>query len=55
MILGYEAGRDGFYPYRLLTANGYRVDVLDAASIEVSRRKRRAKADRIDVAKLMNC
>jgi transposase len=53
VILCYEAGRDGFYPYRLLTAGGYRVYVIDAASIEVSRRKRRAKADRIDVNKLL--
>jgi transposase len=54
VLLCYEAGRDGFYPYRLLTASGYRVSVIDAASIEVSRRKRRAKADRIDVNKLLD-
>lgn len=53
VILCYEAGRDGFYPYRQLTASGYRVYVIDSASIEVSRRKRRAKSDGIDVAKLI--
>jgi transposase len=53
VILCYEAGRDGFYPYRRLTESGYRVYVIDAASIEVSRRKRRANSDGIDVAKLI--
>lgn len=53
VILCYEAGRDGFYPYRQLTASGYRVYVIDSASIEVSRRKRRAKSDGIDVTKLL--
>ena len=53
VILCYEAGRDGFYPYRQLTASGYRVYVIDSASIEVSRRKRWAKSDGIDVAKLI--
>lgn len=53
VIVCYEAGRDGFYPYRRLTEMGYRVYVIDAASIEVSRRNRRAKADRIDAAKLV--
>jgi transposase len=53
VILCYEAGRDGFYPYRRLTESGYRVYVIDSASIEVSRRKRRAKSDGIDVTKLI--
>ena len=53
VILCYEAGRDGFYPYRRLTEMGYRVHVIDSASIEVSRRKRRAKSDGIDAAKLL--
>lgn len=53
VILCYEAGRDGFYPYRRLTESGYRVYVIDSASIEVSRRKRRAKSDGIDVTQLI--
>ncbi len=53
VILCDEAGRDGFYPYRRLTESGYRVYVIDSASIEVSRRKRRAKSDGIDVTKLI--
>ena len=51
VILCYEAGRDGFYPYRRLTEGGYRVHVIDSASLEVSRRQRRAKSDGSDAAK----
>lgn len=51
VILGYEAGREGFYPYRRLTERGYRVHVIDSASLEVSRRQRRAKSDGSDAAK----
>ena len=54
VMLCYEAGRDGFYPYRRLTEMGCRVYVIDSASIEVSRHKRRAKSDRIDAAKLVD-
>ncbi len=43
----YEAGRDGFWPHRLLTALGIDNRVVDSSSIEVSRRKR-PKTDRID-------
>lgn len=52
-VFCYEAGRDGFYPYRQLTAAGHTVWVIDSASIEVSRRSRQAKSDGIDVNKLM--
>jgi transposase len=44
----YEAGRDGFWLHRHLTANGVDNLVVDAGSIEVDRRMRRAKTDRID-------
>ena len=47
----YEAGRDGFWPHRLLTALGLANVVVDSSSIEVSRRKR-PKTDPIDGAKL---
>lgn len=49
----YEAGRDGFWIHRALVA--MRVDnrVVDSASIEVNRRARRAKTDRIDALKLV--
>ena len=49
----YEAGRDGFWPHRFLTAVGVSNLVVDSSSIEVSRRARRAKTDRLDGAKLL--
>ncbi len=49
----YEAGRDGFWIHRYLESQGIENLVVDSASIEVNRRKRRAKTDRIDVAKLL--
>jgi transposase len=49
----YEAGRDGFWLHRYLVAQGVDNQVVDSASIEVNRRKRRAKTDRIDVGKLL--
>lgn len=50
----YEAGRDGFWLHRFLVANGIDNHVVDAASIEVDRRQRRAKTDRLDNAKLLS-
>lgn len=50
----YEAGRDGFWLHRHLTANGVDNGVVDSASIEVNRRQRRAKSDGLDVGKLLN-
>jgi transposase len=49
----YEAGRDGFWVHRALTAQGVTNLVVDAASLEVNRRARRAKTDRMDVTKLL--
>lgn len=49
----YEAGRDGFWVHRALTALGVQNRVVDSASIEVSRRKKRAKTDRLDALKLV--
>jgi transposase len=49
----YEAGRDGFWLHRYLAAHGIDNRVVDSASIEVNRRKRRAKTDRLDVSKLL--
>lgn len=49
----YEAGYDGFWLHRWLQLQGVVNHVLDPASIEVNRRKRRAKTDRIDLEKLM--
>jgi transposase len=49
----YEAGRDGFWVHRALTRAGFVNRVVDSASIEVNRRARRAKTDRIDALKLV--
>lgn len=43
-----EAGLDGFWIHRLLLANGIESHMVDAASIAVARRHRRAKTDGID-------
>jgi transposase len=43
-----EAGLDGFWVHRLLTANDIASHVVDPASIAMPRRRRRAKTDAID-------
>ena len=43
-----EAGLDGFSIHRVLLSEGIESHVVDAASIATSRRRRRAKTDRID-------
>lgn len=50
----YEAGRDGFWLHRFLVENGIHNHLVDASSIEVNRRQRRAKTDRIDACKLLS-
>ena len=49
----YEAGRDGFWIHRALQQRGINNRVVDSASIEVNRRARRAKTDRLDALKLV--
>lgn len=49
----YEAGYDGFWIHRALVARGLQNMVLDAASIQVSRRGRRVKTDRMDAESLI--
>jgi len=49
----YEAGPDGFWVHRYLTTLGATNLVVDSSSIEVSRRARRAKTDRVDVERLL--
>jgi len=50
----YEAGREGFWIHRWLESEGVINAVVDPASIDVNRRKRRAKTDRLDVFKLLS-
>ena len=53
VISCYEAGRDGFWLHRWLVTQGVANCVVDSSSIEVNRRHRRAKTDRLDVQKLL--
>jgi len=50
----YEAGRDGFWLHRWLIAQGIDNIVVDSSSIEVNRRARRTKTDRLDADKLLS-
>jgi transposase len=55
VISCFEAGRDGFWIHRFLEAHpGCFNLVVDSASIEVNRRHRRLKTDRIDARKLLS-
>ena len=49
----YEAGRDGFWLHRWFEAAGIANRVVDSSSIEVNRRVRHAKTDRLDASKLL--
>lgn len=49
----YEAGRDGFWIHRALAGLGVANRVVDSSSIEVNRRARRTKTDRLDALKLV--
>jgi len=49
----YEAGRDGFWLHRYLVREGIKNIIVDSASLEVNRRRRRVKTDRVDLAKLL--
>ncbi len=54
VISCYEAGRDGFWIHRFLQTQPHCFNlVVDSASIEVNRRLRRLKTDRIDAQKLV--
>jgi len=53
VISCYEAGRDGFWVDRLLSELGVDNVVVDAASMKVDRRARRAKTDKIDAKRLL--
>jgi transposase len=49
----YEAGREGFWLHRWAVAQGWTNYVVDSSSIEVNRRARRAKTDRLDLVGLL--
>lgn len=54
VVCCYEAGRDGFWLHRFLVNAGVENIVVDSASIEVNRHKRRPKSDRLDAVKLLS-
>lgn len=49
----YEAGRDGFWIHRALIRDGIQNHVIDSASIEVSRKQKKVKTDKVDVIALI--
>src|SRR5215471_1058000 len=53
IVVGYEAGRDGFWLARWLRARGMEAYVIHPTSIAVSREHRRAKTDRLDTELLL--
>src|SRR3984885_9898273 len=53
VISCYEAGYDGFWLHRQLEVHGIRNYVIDPASLQVDRRVRRVKTDRIDTERLL--
>jgi transposase len=53
VVTCYESGRDGFFIHRWLEGEGIRSLVVDSASIDVKRRLRRRKTDRLDAKKLV--
>jgi transposase len=53
ILVCYEAGYDGFWLARSLTTVGIECRVLDPASLQVNRRARRVKTDRIDALALL--
>src|SRR3989454_10211980 len=54
VVIGHEAVRDGFGLRRWLLECGVENLLVDSASIEVNRRQRRAKTDRLDALKLLS-
>lgn len=53
IVVGYEAGFDGFWLQRRLYVEGIGCYVMDPGSLQVDRKARRAKTDRLDAAMLL--
>jgi transposase len=54
VVFCYEAGRDGFWIDRMLKKHGFENFIMDPASIQVSRKARLRKTDRLDARKLLD-
>lgn len=52
--IAYEAGQEGFWLVRALRSRGFVADVIDPVSLQVDRRQRRAKTDRLDAEALVS-
>ena len=53
-VVCFEAGRDGHWIYRWLSAEGFEVLEIDSSSIEMARGRKHVKTDRVDVEKLLD-
>lgn len=53
VVVGYEAGQDGFWLARALEEAGLEAVVIDPASVPVERHRRRRKTDRLDALRLV--
>lgn len=55
-VVLYEAGQDGFWIHRALSKlSGFEVYICDPSSVPVARHARRAKTDRLDAIRLVEC
>lgn len=54
VLVAYEAGQEGFWLVRALRQRGIEAEVIDPVSLQVDRRARRAKTDRLDAEALGN-
>lgn len=52
LLVAYEAGQEGFWLVRALRGAGIAADVIDPVSLQVDRRSKRAKTDRLDAEAL---
>jgi transposase len=54
VVCCFEAGRDGHWMHRWLSAEGFEVLEIDSSSIEQARGRKHVKTDRVDVEKLLD-
>jgi len=54
VVVCFEAGRDGHWIYRWLSAEGFEVLEIDSSSIETAQGRKHVKTDRVDVEKLLD-
>jgi transposase len=53
VLVAYEAGQEAFWLVRALRARGIQAEVIDPVSLQVDRKARRAKTDRLDAEGLV--